>query len=92
MSAPLLIGTLLALGALAVVLTPLFFPPDDDGRAIRGPAAPAAPAGRDAVEAALAAFRAARPDCADCGPRPEADAVYCSSCGRPLARRDAVQG
>ena len=89
MSAPLLIGTLLALGALAVVLHPLFFPPADDGRATR---APAAPAGGDAVEAALAAFRVARPECPDCGPRPEADAAYCSNCGRPLARREAVQG
>jgi hypothetical protein len=23
--------------------------------------------------------------CAQCGPRPERDAVYCSQCGRPLA-------
>ena len=24
------------------------------------------------------------PVCAECGARPEADAVFCSSCGRPL--------
>ena len=27
--------------------------------------------------------------CSDCGPRPEPDAVFCSSCGRPLPNRSA---
>jgi hypothetical protein len=43
----------------------------------------------DDVEAMIAARARALRDggpfaCAACGPRPEADAVFCSSCGRPL--------
>jgi hypothetical protein len=43
----------------------------------------------DDVEAMIAArARALRNGpaaaCATCGPRPEADAVFCSNCGRPL--------
>ena len=38
----------------------------------------------DAIEAAVLAYRVAHPDCASCGPRPEPDAVYCSTCGRYL--------
>jgi hypothetical protein len=30
--------------------------------------------------------------CPDCGPRPEADAVFCSSCGRRLAQGGACAG
>lgn len=37
----------------------------------------------DMVEAAIR--RAAKLDCTVCGPRPEPDAVFCSSCGRFLA-------
>ncbi len=80
---PLLVGTALAIGALAVVLYPLFFPP--------GESAPVVPPAADSVETALRAFRAGRPECPDCGPRPEADALYCSNCGRPLTRGDAPQ-
>jgi hypothetical protein len=29
------------------------------------------------------------PSCSSCGPRPEPDAVFCSSCGRPLPSRSA---
>ncbi|MFI5255649.1 MAG: zinc ribbon domain-containing protein [Gemmatimonadales bacterium] len=39
----------------------------------------------DAIEAAVLAYRARMKNCADCGPRPEPDALYCSSCGRYLA-------
>ncbi len=85
MSTPLLVGTALAIGALAVVLYPLFFPP---GESAPVPSAPVVPGAADSVEAALRAFRAGRPECPDCGLRPEADAVYCSNCGRPLARGD----
>lgn len=42
----------------------------------------------DQVEALIAArvhqIRQSEPRCLTCGPRPEADAVYCSSCGRGL--------
>ena len=38
----------------------------------------------DAVEAAIAKARASQRSCMVCGPRPEADAIYCSSCGRYL--------
>ncbi|MGH7669060.1 MAG: hypothetical protein ACRENQ_06160 [Gemmatimonadaceae bacterium] len=81
MSAPLVWGTLLAIGALAVVLYPLFFPP---GESTNAPPEPAAAGVVDAVEAALAVYRADRPDCPFCGPRPESDAAYCSNCGRAL--------
>jgi hypothetical protein len=37
------------------------------------------------VEAVILAYRARRLDCATCGPRPEPDAIYCSTCGRYLA-------
>jgi len=35
----------------------------------------------DAAEAAVLAYRLRLRSCARCGPRPEPDAVYCSSCG-----------
>ncbi|HEU4988706.1 MAG TPA: hypothetical protein VFT41_02860 [Gemmatimonadaceae bacterium] len=54
MNAPLVVGTIMAVGSLAYVLQPLFV---DD-----------------------------HPVCPACGPRPEDDAVYCSSCGRRLER------
>jgi hypothetical protein len=38
----------------------------------------------DAIEAAVQAYRAKMRSCARCGPRPEPDAVYCSSCGHYL--------
>jgi hypothetical protein len=142
---PLLIGTVLALGALAFVLLPIFddAPPAVDAARGRGqaPRPPAAGGAIDALreiefdretgklsdddyaalkatytEEALAAMRAesataARgaplaqapdtdidpaeavirkyrrpsPSCATCGPRPEPDAVYCSTCGAYLA-------
>ena len=43
-----------------------------------------APRRDDEVEAAIRAYRAQRPQCTDCGPRPEADAIFCSNCGRYL--------
>ncbi len=39
----------------------------------------------DAVEALVLAYRAQRRVCPEHGQRPEADAVYCSECGRYLA-------
>lgn len=41
----------------------------------------AAPAPADEIEAAVLAYRARMKSCARCGPRPEPDAAYCSSCG-----------
>ncbi|HKW10782.1 MAG TPA: zinc ribbon domain-containing protein [Gemmatimonadaceae bacterium] len=43
------------------------------------------PTADDEVEAAIRAYRAERPACATCGPRPEADASFCSNCGRFLS-------
>ena len=130
----LVVGTLLAIGALAFVLYPLFFETQrarpvvasraqalsDDlavaalreiefdratGKlseadyaqlkeqytrqalaALRRTAGSdlATPPGDD-VEAEIRAYRVARPVCAAHGPRPEADAIFCSECGRYLA-------
>jgi hypothetical protein len=38
----------------------------------------------DAIEAAVRAYRERLTSCVVCGPRPEPDAAYCSSCGRYL--------
>lgn len=45
------------------------------------PAAPVAPVAVDDVEVLVRAYRDARPECRTCGLRPEADAIYCSTCG-----------
>lgn len=131
---PLILGTVLALAALAFVLVPLFVAPraipaparspdvesvtsaeaiaalrevefdretgklsDADYAALKTAytrealaalrAEDATPAGvSDAeVEAMILAYRAPHRSCATCGPRPEADALYCSTCGRFLA-------
>lgn len=39
----------------------------------------------DEVEAVILKYRARPTTCDVCGPRPEPDAIYCSSCGRYLA-------
>ena len=39
----------------------------------------------DAVEAVILQYRRRQLGCSMCGPRPEADAIYCSTCGRYLA-------
>jgi hypothetical protein len=138
---PLVVGTLLALVALAFVLYPLFveqgpgiasrgdaLPLAEDPvaalreiefdratgklsdadygalktrytelalaamRAGRSAAALAAMPAEDAAEAAVRRHRAALRECVECGPRPEPDAVYCSSCGRFLPGRCAGCG
>lgn len=38
----------------------------------------------DAPAGSPAAIVATRPTCTHCGPRPETDALFCSSCGRTL--------
>lgn len=86
----LIVGTLLALAALAYVLYPLFAGPS----AAADPRGPAMAPGEgaadsslpdEAVEAAIRRARAGVPACLTCGPRPEPDAAYCSACGRYLA-------
>ena len=129
---PRLVGTLLAVGALAYVLYPLLAGPVSVTRRPRSRPRPSAkaveheaivalreiefdrvtgklsdadyaelkaryteralqamragePGGTgDAIEAAVLAYRARLQHCADCGPRPEPDALYCSNCGRYL--------
>jgi hypothetical protein len=46
----------------------------------------------DEIEAAVRAYRAQRIACPTCGPRPEPDAAYCSTCGRYLRDRCAECG
>ena len=48
--------------------------------------------GEDAAEAAVLAVRRRLRTCARCGPRPEADAVYCSNCGAYLDEKCAGCG
>ena len=43
----------------------------------------------DAAEAVILRYRQRQLGCSVCGPRPEPDAVYCSTCGRYLAARCA---
>jgi hypothetical protein len=151
MIAALVIGTLLAVGALAFVLFPIFF------AAARAPGAAPVPRGNDRenavdalreiefdratgklsdddyselktrytsqaivamrqqqdaahgstrvsaglasdaasddeIEAAVRAFRQEQQGCPTCGPRPERDARFCSSCGRYLHDRCASCG
>jgi hypothetical protein len=44
----------------------------------------AAPVPLDAAEAAVLRYRGVRRECPSCGPRPEPDPAFCSSCGRYL--------
>ena len=89
MSAALLVGVLLALGALGYVVMPLFRDRPAD-RAVPRSAdpRPAREVTDEEIETAVRSYRerrAAGVSCAVCGPRPEPDAVYCSACGRRLA-------
>jgi len=131
----LVAGTILAIGALAFVLYPLFFempqpratrttgttPWFDDvavaalreiefdratGKlsdadyvqlkeqytrqalaSMRGAQVSSGSATADDAEDAIRTYRSERPTCAEHGPRPEPDAVFCSECGRYLAGR-----
>ena len=55
--------------------------------AMRSEEEPAGAAGvaDDEIEAVILKYRARPTSCDACGPRPEPDAIYCSSCGRYLA-------
>ncbi len=44
------------------------------------------------LEAVVRAYRAQHAACPTCGPRPELDAIYCSTCGRYLRDRCAACG
>jgi hypothetical protein len=92
-----MIGTVLALAALAYVLWPLIAAdgrsgqrgrprgsPLPEGDAVTVPPAPL-PEAEDPVEAEIRRARAQLRVCPACGPRPEPDARYCSSCGAALA-------
>ena len=58
----------------------------DAEAAVPAPGAATATADDDAIEATIRRFRAhAGAACPTCGPRPEPDATFCSSCGRYLA-------
>jgi hypothetical protein len=46
----------------------------------------------DEIEAAVRAYRAQHLTCPTCGPRPESDAAFCSTCGRYLRDRCADCG
>jgi hypothetical protein len=46
----------------------------------------------DEIEAAVRAYRSTQTVCITCGPRPEPDAVFCSTCGRYLHDRCADCG
>ena len=52
--------------------------------AMRATDAPADAVVDDPIEAVVLAYRARLRSCARCGPRPEPDAIYCSSCGAYL--------
>jgi hypothetical protein len=134
----LIIGTVIALLAVAFVLVPLF---TDEGASVTKPVAPSpepsgdrsdpigalreiefdratgklsdadyatlkarytsealdsmrateqqavTPAALDLAEEAILRYRRRASSCEGCGPRPEPDALYCSSCGRYLPGR-----
>ena len=73
---PLAIGTTLAVAALAYVLYPLTAAP-------RRPISPPAVTDEE-LETLIGNYRTPHVDCPTCGPRPEADAIYCSGCGKQL--------
>lgn len=88
---PLIVGTVLALAALAYVLWPIITaaegrpkpsvrPPDSSE-----PAKSSETVSDDPVEAEVRRARAQMRVCPVCGPRPELAPRYCSRCGRPLA-------
>lgn len=83
------LGLAFAAGALAVILLPLFVPQPSGARPDHAPPLvdPAVGQAQDAeIESAVRHYRMEHPECPTCGLRPEADAAYCSSCGRMLPR------
>jgi hypothetical protein len=74
---PLVVGTVLAVAALAYVLHPLFAPGAWSAR--RGPATPRADDA--ALEAMVARHRASPRRCPACGAAAADDAEFCVECG-----------
>jgi hypothetical protein len=70
----LVVGTVLAVGALAYVLQPLFF---DVGRHTTHTT-------HGTPRDAHRGLRETRKECYRCGLRPEPDAIFCSSCGAAI--------
>ena len=87
----LIVGTVLALAALAYVLWPIITAAEGRPKpASRAPdfseaAAPSEIVPDDPVEAEIRRARMQLRVCPVCGPRPEPAARYCSRCGRALA-------
>ena len=81
----LAIGILLAIGALAWVLYPLFAAPAASARTLdptkEVTSVPPPSDALDPAEAAVLRYRTMRRSCPRCGPRPEVDPTFCSSCG-----------
>lgn len=83
----LILGTVLAVGALAFVLYPLFFDREKDS--LPTTTVPVRVITDDEIEARVRAYRQARRECPRCGLRPEPDALYCSTCGDALGDASA---
>jgi hypothetical protein len=80
------VGIILAVACLAYVLYPLVGRGRGRGTFALGRAARRVVTD-DEIEAAVRSYRAARGSggaCPVCGPRPESDAIFCSTCGRRL--------
>lgn len=60
--------------------------------AMRASGVAAAADADDPIEAVVLAYRARLRSCAQCGPRPEPDAIYCSNCGAYLDEKCAGCG
>jgi hypothetical protein len=100
----LVVGTVLALVAVAFVVQPLLssssrpmkrlpLSPEPQPNTPGEEATPEAPTVSDEeVEAAVEAYRRTRSACPDCGVRSESNAAYCSNCGRHLRDRCAKCG
>ena len=67
----LILGTILSLSALAYVLAPLFMDLPGRKEVAR-------------TSESTGSHQLLNRTCSSCGPRPEGDAIYCSSCGRYL--------
>jgi hypothetical protein len=76
-SAALVVGVVLAVACLAYVLYPLVRRERGARRVVTD----------EEIEAAVRTYRASlgARACPVCGPRPESDALFCSTCGRRIA-------
>lgn len=74
---------LLAIAAVAWVMSPIVMGDSDAGTAASRNLSPEAGTD-DAGETLIRKWRDRRNACPSCGAKPETDAKYCSSCGRDL--------